>query len=193
MTWRFQKSLLAFRRGDDGNATVEFAVTFPVLLIILLTTVELGLVTLRQSQLERALDQTVRDLRLSTGANLQHDEIRDRICSRSGFIDDCATSLRLEMIQLNPFIWASGTATTAEDGSTGFHTIPTEGDCIDQVEDVQPVRNFINGQSNELMFIRACMKFSPVFPAWGLGKGLEKDADGRVSLFASSAFVQEPN
>ncbi|NRB20471.1 MAG: pilus assembly protein [Rhodobacteraceae bacterium] len=177
MIRRIQQSLRQFRSRENGNVTVEFAIVVPLFLMILMSTVELGLITIKQSMLERALDLTVRDLRLGTGADQQHDDIRDAICARSGFIDNCDTSLRLEMVQVDPFNW------------TGIDASP---DCVNAIEDVQPVRSFISGQSNELMFIRACMKFDPVFPQWGLGDSLDKDSGGRVSLFASSAFVQEP-
>jgi Flp pilus assembly pilin Flp len=177
MIRHLQQHLRRFRQGEDGNATVEFAIFLPALLMILMSTVELGMINLRHSQLERALDQTVRDIRLSTGADQQHDDIRDAICELSGFIDNCATSLRLEMVQVDPFNWSP---------------IDPDADCIDRIEDVQPVRNFISGQSNELMLIRACMKFSPILPTWGLGESLSKDDDGRISLTAVSAFVQEP-
>lgn len=177
MITRRAKLLRRFRQRENGNASVEFAVFLPVLLMILMSTVELGMINLRHSQLERALDQTVRDIRLTTGADQQHDDIRDAICERSGFIDDCATSLRLEMVQVDPFNWSP---------------IDPDPDCINRIEDVQPVRSFISGQSNELMLIRACMKFSPILPTWGLGESLHKDEDGRISLTAVSAFVQEP-
>ena len=172
-----QTALRRFRHREDGNATMEFAIIVPAFLLILMSTVELGVINLRHSQLERALDQTVRDIRLSTGADMQHDELRDAICARSGFIDGCSSSLRLEMLRLDPF------DTVAIDSTP---------DCIDVVEDVQPVRSFENGQSNELMFIRACMKFKPIFPTWGLASHITQDDDGRIQLIASSAFVQEP-
>jgi Flp pilus assembly pilin Flp len=177
MIRRSVQALRRFRRREDGNASVEFAIVIPALLMALMSTVELGLINLRHSQLERALDQTVRDIRLTTGANQQHDDLRDAICDRSGFIDDCATSLRLEMIRVDPFNWTP---------------VDPDPDCINRIEDVQPVRSFVSGQSNELMLIRACMKFKPVLPTWGLGKSLHKDADGRISLTAVAAFVQEP-
>ncbi|MEL0436127.1 TadE/TadG family type IV pilus assembly protein [Phycobacter sp. K97] len=177
MIRRTISALRLFRQREDGNATLEFAIIIPAFLMILMSTVELGLVNIRQSQLERALDQTVRGIRLSTGAVAQHDQIRDEVCSRSGFIDNCATSLRLEMVRLDPFNW------------TG---VSAEPDCVNRVEEVQPVRTFTSGQSNQLMLIRACMKFKPIFSDWGLGGSMGKDADGRVSLFAASAFVQEP-
>ena len=171
------QSIRRFREAEDGNSSIEFAIVIPAFMMILLSTVEMGLITIRQTMLERAMDLTVRDLRLGTGANPQHNEIRDSICERAGFIDSCATSLRLEMVQVDPFNWTAVDATP---------------DCITSVEEVQPVRSFTNGQSNELMFLRACMKFEPMFPHWGLGENLDKDANGRVSLYASSAFVQEP-
>ncbi|WP_323778767.1 TadE family protein [Leisingera sp.] len=177
MIRRITHALRRFRQREDGNATVEFAIVIPAFLMILMSTVELGMINLRHSQLERALDETVRTIRLGTGGDMQHDDLRDEICGRSGFIDECSTSLRLEMLQIDPYSW------TAID--------PTP-DCVNRVEDIQPVRSFENGQSNELMFIRACMKFNPIFPTWGLGTNLSKDGDGRVNLIASSAFVQEP-
>ncbi|MFW8594851.1 TadE/TadG family type IV pilus assembly protein [Cribrihabitans neustonicus] len=177
MTARASALLRRFRTREDGNATVEFAIVIPAFLMILMSTVELGLINIRHSQLERALDETVRSMRLSTGADMTHNQIRDQVCTRSGFIEDCTTSLRLELLQMDPFAW------------TGIDPVP---DCVDKIENVQPVRNFQNGRSNELMVVRACMKFKPIFPAWGLGGSLGKDADGRISLTAASAFVQEP-
>ncbi|EBA16665.1 hypothetical protein RSK20926_02634 [Roseobacter sp. SK209-2-6] len=171
------KLLCKFRRREDGNATIEFVILAPLLLLMLVSTVELGMINLRQSQLERALDITVRGIRLSTGSAPQHNEIRDQVCDLSGFIDDCATSLRLEMVQLDPFAWSP---------------VDPEPDCVNSIEDVQPVRTFVGGASNELMLIRACMKYRPFISTWGLGDVLEKDGDGRASLFAASAFVQEP-
>jgi len=177
MIRRMKQSLRKFRANEDGNSTVEFAIVIPAFLMVLMSTVELGLINLRHSQLERALDQTVRGIRLTTGVVQDHELLRDEVCDRSGFIENCGTSLRLEMVQVDPFNWTS---------------IDPEPDCVNRIEDVQPVRNFISGQSNELMLIRACMKFKPVFPTWGLGEDLFKDDDGRISLIATSAFVQEP-
>ncbi len=171
------RTLRAFRRNEDGNATVEFALLFPLMLMILFATVELGMITLRQVMLDRAMDMTVRDIRLGTGGNMQHDDIRDRICHRTGMIDDCAVSLKLEMVQLDPFNWSG---------------VTSQPDCVDSIEQVDPVNTFVNGASNDLMFLRACMSFDPLFPLWGLGGSMQKDDDGRVRLFASSAFVQEP-
>jgi hypothetical protein len=81
------------------------------------------------------------------------------------------------MIQVDPRNWAN---------------IPTVPTCTDQSEAVAPVVNFVNGQENELMILRACAKISPVFPTTGLGKNITKDGAGQFALVSISAFVQEP-
>ncbi len=177
LTGRFTDRLSLFSRSEDGSATLEFAITFPAMLLFMLSGVELGMITLQHSMLERAMDLTVRDIRLGTGANLQHDDIKDRICARAGFIDNCGANLHLEMIQVDPRNWAD---------------IPAVPTCTDQSEEVAPVVNFVNGQENELMIMRACAKISPVFPTTGLGKNVTKDGAGQFALVSISAFVQEP-
>ena len=173
----FSRLFRRFRRSEEGSATIEFALTFPAMLFLLLSGIELGFVTLHHAMLERALDVTVREIRLGTGSAPQHDEIKSRICTEAGFIDDCGTNLRLEMVQVDPFNWVD---------------IPAETDCTDQSEDVNPVRAFVNGLENELMFLRACVKIDPVFPTTGLGKNMVKDGAGQYALVSMSAFVQEP-
>jgi len=170
-----------FRRENDAVVTVEFVLLMPLYLVLLISTVELGLVNLRHSQLERALDIAVREVRLNTGAVKDHDTMRDTICDLSGLIDNCASSLRLEMIQLDPFAWVAPDA---------------DPDCISDPEVINSPREFNrSGSSNDLMLIRACMRFKPIFSNWGLGEELANaDASdfGLVSLVATSAFVQEP-
>lgn len=173
------RPLRRFRKDTDATVTVEFAILMPLFLMFLFSTVELGMLILRQSQLERALDIAVREIRLTTGAAPQHDVVRDQICEISGFIDNCSSSLRLEMIQLDPFAWVP---------------VNEQPDCISKPEEILPVRGFSNdGESNDLMLIRACMRFKPIFSDWGFGENLSTaDPEGLVSLVATSAFVQEP-
>lgn len=178
--------LRRFRRRDEATVTIEFVMLIPIYFFLLISTVELGLINLRHSQLERALDIAVREIRLNTGSVQDHNEMRDLICDLSGLIDNCDTSLRLEMIQLDPFAWVSP---------------DPKPDCISDPEEINSPRGFNqNGASNELMLIRACMRFKPIFSSWGLGESLAEidrnDPDspgpGLISLVATSAFVQEP-
>ncbi|MBB96848.1 MAG: pilus assembly protein TadE [Rhodobacteraceae bacterium] len=177
MTRRTLTFLRRFRRSERGAATIEFVITFPALLMMLASAVDLGFISLRHSMLESAMDQVVRDIRLGTGSAPQHDDIKLQICERAGFIDDCNNSLRLEMIQVDPQNWQSP---------------DPDADCTDKSQEVSPVRNFVNGLDNELMIMRACVKVDPVFANFGLGANMVKDGAGQYSLVSSTAFVQEP-
>ncbi|MDX1742642.1 MAG: TadE/TadG family type IV pilus assembly protein [Ruegeria sp.] len=177
MMRRLISALNKFRHQEDGNPTVEFAIVFPAIMLLVLSGLELGLVTLKHAQLERAVDLTVRDIRLNTGANPQHDDIKALICSRAGFISNCEANMRLEMIRQDPF---------------AAMTVPTDPDCTDLSEVARPVRTFQNGLENELMILRACAKINPVFPTSAMGKALVNE-EGQYALTATTVFVQEPS
>jgi len=174
---RAYRFLRRFALVERGVATLEFLLVFPMMMVIMMMGIEIGYATLNYSMLERALDQTVRDIRLGTGTAPQHEAIKDLICVRAGFINDCDATLRLEMIQIDPRNWTS---------------IDMTPDCVDTSEQVAPVRNFVNGLDNELMVLRACAKVTPMFPTTGLGSAMTKDGSGRYALITTSAFVQEP-
>ena len=172
------RSLGRFRRSESGHATIEFALVFPSMLFLLLSGVEMGLVSLQHAMLERAMDITVRDIRLSTGSAPQHDEIKDLLCERAGFISNCEDNMLLEMVEIDPRAWGG---------------ISKNDTCTDQSEEVAPVVQFKNDAGdNALMILRACAKIDPVFPTVGLGRNVVKDGAGQFALVAISAFVQEP-
>ncbi|WP_342669449.1 TadE/TadG family type IV pilus assembly protein [Aestuariivita boseongensis] len=172
------KPFRGFFRKEDGNATIEFAILFVPMFSTLMWAVELGMIHINHSMLERAVDSTVRDLRLGTGTAPQHAQIRDMICDRAMFIDDCSTTVRLEMIRIDPFNWQNP---------------PTDIDCIDATQPIEPVRSFVNGASNELMFLRVCAKYDPILPHIGLSQSLDLDGNLMFPLVATAAFVQEPS
>ena len=166
-----------FGHDEEGNATIEFAILFPFFIIMFCAAVELGMITFRHSMLERGLDMAVRDVRLTTGANFQHDDIVTRTCGYAGFLPNCEANLRLEMIPLDMrnFTGPSGTA-----------------NCVDESLAANPIVRWANGQQNEMMLLRACLVFKPVFPLTGLGRHLTTDGAGNAAMVATSAFVQEP-
>ena len=139
--------------------------------------VELGIYTMRQMYLDRGLDIAVRYVRLNTQANFTHDTIKTMICDNAGWLENCDESLRLEMVTLNP---------------RNFAQFDQTADCVDTSEPVEPVRGFTLGQENQLMMLRACVKFRPVYPTSGLGASMSKDGAGQVRMISSAAFVQEP-
>ncbi len=177
MMKRLTKPLRKFLRNEDGAATIEFVILFLPMFSTLIWAAELGMIHLNHAMLERAVDTTVRDLRLGTGTVPQHNDMRDLICERALFIEDCDQNVRLEMIRIDPFNWQNP---------------PVGVDCIDATEPVQPVRSFVNGASNDLMFLRVCAKYNPVLPHIGFSQRLDLDGAQMYPLVATSAFVQEP-
>jgi len=169
--------LRRFRKDEDGSQVIDFAIMLPLFIMAMMSSVELGFVSIKHMMLERALALTVREIRLGTGSAPQHNDIKDKICARAPMLDNCENNLRLEMVKLNLRTWANPPATV---------------DCIDHSEDVKPVREFTSGNVNDLMLLRACALFKPILPGSGLGKALDKDGAGYAALVAQSACVQEP-
>lgn len=178
MRKRLSRVLRRFRKEEKGAAIlIEFCVFVPLLFGAFLMAAEMGIYSMRQMFLDRGLDLSVRYVRLNTNVPLTHRQLKDMVCDYAGFIEDCDTTLRLEMTPVNP---------------RQFAAFNQQADCIDLSDDVQPVRGFTLGQQQELMMLRACVKFRPLFPSSGLGYAMEKDGSGRAKMISSAAFVQEP-
>lgn len=178
MTRNLMKRVAAFCDDESGaNSVIPFALWTPIFVGILLMSIELGFVTLRHTALERALDETVREVRIGVYTPPQHAELKDTICEKAAMLADCQENLRLEMMVRDLRAW---------------NTIPSKADCVDVSQEVNPVREFTNGNSNQLMILRACYKFTPISPATGFASFLTLDDAGNTALVATSAFVQEP-
>lgn len=177
MIGRFAKLSTRFARDQRGSAVVPFALWTPVFLMLILSSVELGTVTIRSTLLERAMDKTVRDVRLGTAGITTHAGLKQAICDQAAVLPNCTDTLQLEMIRLDMRAWSQP---------------PAAADCVDTSEPVTPQRTFQNGGGGEMMFLRACYKYRPITPAGTLSSSLAKDAQGFTALIASSAFVTEP-
>jgi hypothetical protein len=178
MITRLTHRLTRFRKEEAGAVySLEFVVMFPLLLMALAFGIEFTTHANRQFQVDRGLDVTTRAIRLNTATQFTHEDIRDTICANSGGLDECDSKMRLEMIAINP---------------RDFVSLPPMPDCTDTPQPVNPVRGWSLGQQHELMMLRACYKFKPVFGFLGLGQLLGTDSEGYGKMVAISAFVQEP-
>jgi hypothetical protein len=177
MSWQVKHWFRRYQRSEDGSMTVEFAIWFPFFLFFLYSTVELGLITMRHAMLDRGLDIVVRDIRLGTGTAPQHDDIKRDICENAIVIPGCESNLRLEMVPTDMRDWTS---------------LPADPDCTDRAEEARPVREFTPGNSNQMMLLRACLKIQPMSPTSQLVEYMQRDSAGDISIFVTSAFVQEP-
>ncbi len=172
-----QLPLRRFRDSEDGSMLVPFALWTPVFLGLILSSIELGTVTIRHTALERAVDETVRDLRLGTGEAMDHATLKQQICDSAAILPACMDTMHLEMVRLDMRDWSAP---------------ETSADCVDVSEAVNPQRGFEFGKGNEMMMLRACYKYQPITPAGTLSSSLAKDDDGYTALVATSAFVHEP-
>ena len=173
------KKFVRHLRDESGSAAVEFVLVFPVMATFIVLTLEMGFITLRQTMLERGLDLAVREIRLGTGQNPTHDDVKDLICTHAKFVKECEAKLYLEMEPTSP---------------RDFSALHPVASCTDEpVDDIRPARGFNPGQANELVLMRACLNYEPLFPEALLAGILEKDGDGDAAIVAVTSFVQEPS
>lgn len=179
MITRLTKRLRSFRKEEDGAIiALEFVIMAPLIFSFFFFGMEMGIYSVRQMLLDRGLEVTTREVRLNTGVQIDHDDLKQAICYNTGGLPDCNEVLRLEMLPMNP---------------RDFAGLPSAADCSDISQPVTPVRGWTLGKQHELMILRACYKFDPMFPMTGLGYTFTKDGSGKVAMTTVSAFVQEPN
>lgn len=170
-------SLIRFLRRDTrGAAAIEFALVVPILLAIIFSTLEAGWIMVQTIMLDRALDMTVRELRIGSFAAPTQEKMRDRICEQAVVLADCRHTLALELI---PVVDASSYPTDA-------------ARCLDRSTRIEPVLRFNPGQRSQMVFVRACYLVAPFTPNFALGLLLTKDANGDVRLVSKSGFINEP-
>lgn len=141
----------------------------------------MGIVTVRQTLLVRGCEIAIREARLGTGVNFIHNQMHGMICDGAVIFENCEANLRLEMIASDP---------------RNYTKLPNTVDCVQHAagesEVLNPVREFTAGQSHEVMIVRACMLYDPVFPTSQLALDRTTDQNGKSALVAVSAFNQEP-
>jgi Flp pilus assembly pilin Flp len=179
VTYRLASLLRRFLRQSDGTATVEFAIMFPLVISILLMGVEAGWTAVQRIAMERAIDLTVRDVRLGRlPDDTSHAEFRRVVCGNSILLADCEERLLLEMREVDQTTWV----------------FPTErNECIDLADTPDPddFDDFNLGRGNSLMYLRACYLIRPIFPTTALGLQLPLDASGMFALRTTTGFVRE--
>ncbi len=161
---------------EDGSATIEFVILFPAFMAIFLMTVETGVLMTRGVMLDRALDISMRELRLGSLSPMTTDALKTSICNNSVIIPNCENTLMLELSPISTATWAP----------------PTSFTCADRSANVQPVLEFAPGGGNQMMMVRACAVFDPFFPTSGLAAQMKLDNTGAYALVAMSAYVNEP-
>jgi hypothetical protein len=179
-------SFRSFLANEDGNPTIEFVLTFPVIIVIFCAGFESSLYMIKSVSLERSLDLVIRDLRLGSLGSISHNELKTEICSRAavlGSTTECVGSLRIELQPVD-------TAT--------FSMPNTPTNCVDKSQPIDPAiepspSEYGLGDGNQIMLMRVCFRSEPMFPTTVFGARMNRtSADGNYSLISTSTFVNEP-
>ncbi|MEM6728270.1 MAG: TadE family protein [Pseudomonadota bacterium] len=155
----------------------DFVIVLPIYLAFFLASFETGMLMTRQVLLDRGVDQVVRLIRLSTLNPPDYEELRRVVCANSPLVPDCENAVKIEMWRQDPR------------GTMNFKPVP---DCVDREEEVQPASIYELGAQNQIMFVRACVKYEPFFPTATMGGAL-RDASGEYALISTNIYVTEPN
>lgn len=167
-----------FRR-DEGAAAMEFVLVFPVILTVFFTSLETSTILVRQAMLERAVDITVRDMRLSNAEFLTTTLISNQICNNARIIRDCRDTISLEV---NPI----------ERPSYAMPSLQTS--CTNRQAQIPNPTQFDPSQTqpNQLMLLRVCVELDPLLPLSAFMVDLNSRMNGTLFLETSTIFVTEP-
>lgn len=184
MRIQLRKRLRRFARSEDGSvSTIEFLFWFPLFVYFGWSGVDLGLMSFSHANLERSLDETVRQVRLNRlpegEVGWSHELLKEMICQGFDGSAACFNDLALEMRSIDPRL--------------GNQLVETPY-CVDTPEDVRRSDGvaFEQGTSNELMILRACLQVSPVWGFTMIGAPVRSDPNGHWQLHSTSVFVHEP-
>lgn len=184
------KKLSGFKKRDEGSATVEFVILFPVIIFIFLMGFESGIYMIRNVMLERAVDISVREIRLGNGRVPDYDLLKAQLCETAPILPDCADASRpsskihIAMTEV-PITPGAIDALNGPARCTKYNAPLDEPQHLDVEYDV--------GDPNTMMVIQVCASVEPFFPGIGIGLGLQNDElGGLYALVATTAFVTEP-
>ena len=167
-----RRAAARFMRDRRGNATVEFAfLAFPFFMIVL-ATMEVGLLFFSTAALEGAAGNGARLVRTGQAqfAEMSRDDFVELICDEISGLGDCATRVTVEIPPFESFsTYAPGNAIC--DASNG---------------DV----SFDQGAAGEAMMFRVCMEYDMMTPM--IGQHLAPMGDGKLGLVSTTVFRNEP-
>ena len=179
---RFRRRLRA--DGIKGSAAIEFALIAPVFFILLMGTIETGVIFFAQSTLQNAVNDTARMVRTgqtgcftTSGGNcvaMTQAQFRAQICSEaSDILQDCNGA----SLQFDVQAYASGFSGASNSSPLVAGNLPA-------------LTVFNVGNACDVVLVRAFYKW-PVFTPI-LGFFLENVAGGYHLLSTAAAFRNEP-
>jgi Flp pilus assembly protein TadG len=166
-----------FFRGEQGGGAIELVLVLPIAMTVFVAAMESALYITRSIMLDRAVDMTVRDLRLGGYANPDADLLKTEICNRVSILPRCRRDIRIEMQAVSTATW-------------NFPNFAVN--CVDREENIVPADVAAPGAENELMMLRVCVSERAMFAGTGIAEGLVNN-HGRYRIVSVAAFVNEPS
>jgi Flp pilus assembly protein TadG len=165
-------------RDRSGATAIEFAILAPMFLATLFSVFEVGWLATKSNLLDRALDMTVRQMRIgSATAPTTQAQMKSMICSYMYLVSNCTSALTVEMTKI----------TTAADFPSASAI------CLDRGSGISPVVSFTLGGRSDIVYVRACLVSDALMPFFGIALNFHKDSRGGYSIVAASAFMNEPS
>jgi Flp pilus assembly protein TadG len=184
---RFNRLCRRFKADAvKGSAAIEFAMVAPVFFILLMGTIETGVIFFAQSTLQNAVNDTARLVRTGqtgcfttdSGGNCQamtQAQFRTQLCNEaSAILQDCNGA----SLQFDVQAYSSGF-------STASNSSPLDGGG-----NLPPLTVFNVGNACDVVLVRAFYKW-PVFTPI-LGFFLQNIAGGYHLISTAAAFRNEP-
>lgn len=164
--------------AEDGAVTIPALFWLPLFIMIMAASVDMGVLTLKQTLLDRGVDLTSRILRLGIDDLPDHETLKSSICNNIAFVSDCMDRLAVEVFPVDTDTWTS----------TGASSVL----CTDSSSAAELSPQIDEGDANQLMIMRACLKIDTMMKVDPFAQALARDAGGQTALISITAFVNEP-
>ena len=178
------KTIRSFLEDESGVATIEFLFVFPILFLVFTASFESSMFMARYVMFDRAVDLTIRQLRLHNLNKPTHESLKETICRNGmmvGSISECVKSMKIWMQPID---------------TGSFSMVAPPRSCVDKAQPINtddpPGSEFAYGTENQIMLLRICMKADPMFPTTAVSVKMPVDADGSYVMLVTSTFVNEP-
>ena len=173
---RLARAKSGYGRDNSGSMAIEFAIVVVPFVTILFGTIAVGLYFFVTFSLENAVEQASRQIRTGQAqlASKTKDEFKADVCAKApGFID-CASALRVDVIQFADFAAAD------------------PPDCIDGSGNLipDPTNDPVPGDAGEVVLVIVCYewKLAAAMPFLNLGNM----GNGSAMIQAATTFRTEP-
>lgn len=158
----------AFRENDQGATAIEFAFVAPMVIALLIATVEIGVLEVMSTNLDSAVMSTARKIRTgATDRPTSSSEFTDQVCAQ--MIDDrdaCRSRLAVSVQTVATFAGAQSAA------------------------DAAPAGQFDAGDPGEIVLVRATYRWPLMLPMYA--GNFQMAGPDHALLDARATFRNEP-